>query len=92
MSQSHLNKPASNPVNPQTTPSAPVSAPVSDPMNSNEPSSLLSAIARILLLRRTAGRTEPVAPSVPHNDNASPDAESAQVKCPEVEWAMQMMN
>ena len=90
MSQSHLTKPASTP---ETTPSAPVRAPVSAPMNApvtTEPSSLLAAIARILLLRRTAGRTEPVAPSLPHNDNASPDAESAQ--CPEVEWAMQMMN
>lgn len=86
MSQSHLTKPAFNPET-STPTSAPVSAPVSSTMATNEPSSLLSAIARILLLRRTAGRTEPVVPSLPHNDNASPDAE-----CPDVEWAMQMMN
>ena len=72
MSQSHLTKPTFNP----ETSTAPA------PASSGEPSSLLAAIARILLLRRTAGRPEPVAPSLPHNDNASP----------EVEWAMQMMN
>lgn len=72
MTQSHLSQPALT--NPAThTPSAPSSA---------EPTSLLSTIARILLLRRAASRTEPVPGELPHNDNAVPG----------VEWALQIMN
>lgn len=56
--------------------------PVAPPSSSAEPSRLLAAISRILMLRQAAGRTEPVEAELPHNDNAGPG----------VEWALQIMN
>lgn len=66
--------------NPAETSQAPV-APT--PSSSAEPSRLLAAISRILMLRQAAGRTEPAAAELPHNDNAGD---------PGVEWALQIMN
>lgn len=67
---------AQNPAENTQAPVAPTTG------SSAEPSRLLAAIGRILMLRQVAGRSEPAVAELPHNDNASPG----------VEWALQIMN